>query len=86
MEQAVRSKTLSTRAKSYDNIHNTLTVSCEKSKMFSFTSSIMKNLTQLFAPLRFPVKLICCVAFGSASIACCLLKSIGIMFYDIIVI
>ena len=31
-------------AKSYDGIHNTLTVSCEKSKMVSFTSSIMKNI------------------------------------------
>ena len=31
-------------AKSYDAIHNTLTVLCEKSKIVSFGSSIMKIL------------------------------------------
>ena len=31
-------------AKSYDNIHNTLTVPCEKSKIVSLASSVMKAL------------------------------------------
>ena len=42
-------------------IHKTLTVPCDKCKMVSFTSSIMKNF---FAPAplsRFPIKLICCI-------------------------
>ena len=30
---------------------------------------------------RFPVKLICCIAFGSAQKACYLLKSIAIILY-----
>ena len=80
MEYAVRSKTLATRSKSYDNIHNTLTVPCEKSKMVSSTSSVMKNSNVLLLPSRFPVKFICFLAFGSTSSACCLLKSIAIFF------
>ena len=47
--------------------YNTFTVSCEKSKMVSAGSSIIKNIV-LFAigfRARFPVKLICCIAFGS---------------------
>ena len=31
---------------------------------------------------RFQVKLICCIAFGSTSSACCLLKSIAIILYN----
>ena len=50
-------------------IHNTFTVSWEKPKIVSFTSSIMKNVNLLLLPLRFPVKLISCIAFGSASSA-----------------
>ena len=65
-------------AKSYENIHNTLAGPCEKSKIVSFASSIMKN-NLLLLPLRFPVKLICFIAFGSAAMACCLLKSIAII-------
>ena len=45
-EHAVLSKTLATRAmraKSYDEIHNTFTVPCEKSKIVSFTFSIIKK-------------------------------------------
>ena len=61
-----------TREKSYDNIHNTLAVTCEKSKMASFACSIMKNVVFSFQS-RFPVK------FGSASSACCLLQSIAII-------
>ena len=59
-----------------EHIYNTLTVPCEKSKMVSFASSIMKNIAAPAVQSRFPVKLICCIAFGSASSACCLLKSI----------
>ena len=62
-----------------EHIHNTFTVPCEKSKMVSFASSIMKNIVAPAAQSRFPVKLICCIAFGSASSACCLLKSIAII-------
>ena len=50
-------------------------VPCEKSKIVSFPSSVMKNIVPLFS--RFPVKLICYIAFGSASSACFLLKSIA---------
>ena len=66
-------------AKSYDDIRNTLTVPCDKSKMISFTSSIMKNINLSLLPSRFRVKLVCYIAFGSASSACCLLKSISII-------
>ena len=47
---------------------NTFTIPCEKSKMVSFTSLLMKNIV-VFAFLsqaRFHVKSICCIAFGSA--------------------
>ena len=64
-----------------EHIHNILTVPCEKSKMVSFSSSKMKTIIVLsftFSPqFRFPVKLIYCIAFGSASISCCVLKSIA---------
>ena len=61
-------------------IHDTFTAPCEKSKMVSFASSIMKNIVVfVFLSLsKFLVKLICCIAFGSASSACFLLKSIAI--------
>ena len=54
----------------------TETVCCEKSKTISFASSIMKNIDVSFS--IFPVKLICCIAFGSASSFCCLLESVAI--------
>ena len=79
VEHAVQSRTLATRAKSYDDIYNTLTVPCEKSKMVSFASSIMKNIFVFPSQFRFAVKWICCLAFGSAPSACCLLKSIAII-------
>ena len=73
--------------KSYDDIHNTFTVLCEMSKMFFFASSIMKNIVVFkftFWPrFRFPVKLICCIVFGSTSSSFCLLKSIIVSFYSI---
>ena len=46
----------------------TFTVSCEKSKTISFASSIKKNNAACWP--KFPAKLICCIAFGSASSAC----------------
>ena len=45
-------------------------------KLF-FGSSIMKNSVEPSSLARFPVNLICCIAFGSASSFCCLLKSIA---------
>ena len=62
-----------------EHVYNTLTVPCKKSKMVSLTSSIMKNIVAPACQSRLPVKLICCIAFRSASIACCLLKSIAII-------
>ena len=61
--------------------YNTLTVPCEKFKILSSASSIMKNIVVFVAPsqARFPVKLICCIAFKSESSAFYLLKSITIM-------
>ena len=58
--------------------YKTFTIPCEKSKMFSIASSIIKNIVVPFALSRFPVKLIYYIAFGSVSSACCLLKSIAI--------
>ena len=77
----MRSKTLATRAKTktHENIYSTFTVSCEKSKMVSFISSIIQNIILLFAPARLPRKLINYIAFGSASSACYLVQSIAII-------
>ena len=44
--------------------YNTLTVYCEKAKVVSLASSMIKNINPLLSPLRLPVKLICCTAFG----------------------
>ena len=66
-------------AKSYDDIHNSFTVPCEKSKVVSFASSIMKNIGLFPRRSRFAVKLTLCIASGSASSACCLLKYIAII-------
>ena len=44
-----------------------------------FASSVMKNIVLFPGRSRFPVKLICCIVFGSALSACCLLKSIVII-------
>ena len=52
---------------------------CEKSKIVSFNPLIIKNTAGPLAQSRFPVKVICCIAFGSASSACCLLKSIAMI-------
>ena len=66
-------------AKSWDDVPNTLRVPCEKSKMLFFASSIMRNIVVSPSQSRVAVKLICCIAFESASSACCLLKSIAII-------
>ena len=56
-------------------------VRCEKSKMVSFASSIMEKIVVFSRRHKFLVKLICCMVFGSASSAFCLLKSISIVIY-----
>ena len=56
-------------------------VPCEKSKMVSFVFSMIKNIVAPSSRIRFPVKLIYCIAFGSVSSACRLLKSTAIMFF-----
>ena len=55
------------------HIYNTFTVPFEKSKTFSFASSIMKNVVIFLVPSKFAVKLFCWIALGSASRACYLL-------------
>ena len=57
--------------------HDTLTVP-EKSKTVSFAYSTLKSIAEPSALYKFPVKLICCIAFASASSFCCLLKSVAI--------
>ena len=42
----------------------TLTDLCEKFKIVSFASLIMKNIAVFPARSKFPVKLICCIDFG----------------------
>ena len=56
--------------------YNALTVSFEKFKKISFASSIMKNIVAFWS--IFQAKLVCCIAFGTVSIFCCLLKSVTI--------
>ena len=58
-------------AKSYEDILNTLTVSCNESKTVSHASSMMKSIVAPGFCCRFAVILICCIAFGWASSACC---------------
>ena len=52
-----------TLVKSYDDIHNTFIVPCEKSRIVSFVSSIMKKIVVCPALSRLLLKLICCIAF-----------------------
>ena len=70
---------LSKQNKIVEHIPNSFTVPCEKSKIVSLPFSIMKNEVVCPGLSRFPVKLICCIAFGSASNSCSYLKSIGII-------
>ena len=48
-------------------------------RKFFFASSIIKNIVVFPALSKFAAKLICWIALGSASSACCLLKSIAIV-------
>ena len=52
---------------------------CEKSKIVSFTSSIMKHIVETASQFKLSQKSTCCIAFGVVSNACCLLKSIAII-------
>ena len=56
----------------------TLRVPCKKFKMVSFTSLRLLTIHPPSTLFRFPVKLFCCIAFGSTLSACYLLKSIVI--------
>ena len=47
--------------------------------MVSFASTKMKKSVVFPTRSRFSVKLICCIVFGSASSACCLMKSIAMI-------
>ena len=64
-----------------DNIlvYNMFRVLCEKPRIVSFASSIMKNVILSPGQSRFAVKVICCIISGATSRACCLLKSIAII-------
>ena len=59
-------------------IYQTPTVPCEKSKTVSFAYSKMKNIVVFPSRSKYLVTLISCLVFGSASSACCLVKSIAI--------
>ena len=51
----------------------------EKYKTVSLAFPIMKKIVLFPSLVRFPVKLICYISFGSVSSVCCLLKSITII-------
>ena len=60
-------------------IHKTFTVPCENSKTVYF-ASLRMNYNLVFPALsKFAVKLISWIVLGSASKACCLLKSTAII-------
>ena len=72
-----------------EHIFKTPTVPCQQSRVVSFTSSIIKKTVAASARLRFPAELVICIAFRSASSACCILKSIAtnfIVFIEIIIV
>ena len=58
-------------------VYNTFTFLYEKYRIVSLTSSKIKSKILFPALSRFPIRLVCCIAFGSASSASCLLKSIA---------
>ena len=58
-----------------EHIQNTLTVPCEKSKTVPLDSSKTKYIAVCPAQSRFAIKLMWCIALGSALRACCLFKS-----------
>ena len=55
--------------------YSTLTAPCEKFKVLTLQ---LCNFVATSTRSRFPVKLICCISFGSTSSACYLFKSIAI--------
>ena len=61
-------------------ICNTFSVPCEKSKIISFASSVLKNIVVFSFWSKFSVKLISWTAFWSVSSALCLLISIAITY------
>ena len=63
-----------------EHAYNFFTVSYEKSRIVSLTSSVMKNISVFPVISRFAVKLICFIGFESASIDCFLLRFIAINF------
>ena len=60
-------------------LRNRFAVPCKILETVSFASLIMKNIVAPAPQPIFTVKLICCITFGLASSACCLLKSIDII-------
>ena len=59
-------------------VYSTFAVPCEKSKIVSLTSSIMKSTVVFPAHSRFPMELIFGIAFLSVTGTCCLLRSIAV--------
>ena len=53
----------------------------EKFSIVSLTSSRMKSIVVFPSRSRFSVKLICSIAFGSASSVCYSLKSVAVILY-----
>ena len=49
--------------KTVEHIHNNLMGPCEKCKMVSFASSLMKNIFEFPGRFKFPAELIFCIAF-----------------------
>ena len=64
-----------------EHIRSTLIAPCEKFKMVSFASSMMKSIAVLEfgSRCRFSVELICFIALRSTYRTCCLLKSIAMI-------
>ena len=61
-------------------LHKALTVPCQKSQIIFYDSSRVKSGVVSPVRFKFPVKLICCIASGSASSTYCFLKSIANFF------
>ena len=60
-----------------EQVCNTFTVSCGKSRMICLTSSTMRNIIVFSFALRIPAQSICCLVPGSKLSTCCLLRSIA---------
>ena len=61
-------------------LHKAVTVPCGKSQITFYDSSTVKSGVVFPVRFQFPVKSICCIAFGSASSTYCFLKSIANFF------